>query len=199
MSSGERPLVPLLGAGAVLISVFGILGALALSPWFSVLENPLSDLGRAGRPSAPVFNGTLIASGLLGMGFIGGLWRRSVTPIERSGIALFGIAAAFVGLVGVFPTPHPYHYSASVGFYVTLTFALFVYGTGNALAGRTGAGLATIWLGVVHTASWVAWWVLMGDQGIAGPEAIGAGVFSVWVCGMVWRSYRNSSGPGVNV
>lgn len=189
--------LPFLGVAAVVISVVGMFGAVSLAPWFSVYENALSDLGRSGRPSAPVFNGALIASGVLGVGFIAKLWRRSAPRVERLGIVLFGGATAFVVLVGMFPTPHPYHFPVAVGFYVSLTFALFVYGTADALAGTVKIGLTTIWLGIVHTTSWVVWWVLMGDRGIARPEAIGAGVVAVWVLMMVWLKTRNNSEPVV--
>lgn len=188
-----RTVVPILGVGAVLVSVLGILSALALAPWFSVLENALSDLGRPGRTSAPIFNAALVVSGLLGIGFVGGLWRESATGIIRLGIAMVGAATAFVVLIGAFPTPHPYHSIVSVGFYLTLTFALFVLGTGDVLAGRGRVGLMAICLGIVHSTAWVVWWVLFDDQWIVGPEAIGASIFATWVCGLVWRSSRLSS------
>lgn len=189
----QRSLVPLLGAGAVLIWICGIVGALLLAPWFSFLEHALSALGRAGRRSAPLFNGALVVSGLLGILFVAGLGRQTGNAISRLGIALFGVAATTVVFLGAFPTPHPFHYPASVGFYLVLTFAIFVYGTGIAVAGSVKVGVAWIWLGIVHTTAWIAWWALLDDQGIAGPEALGASIFSVWVLGLAWRSYRTSA------
>lgn len=189
----DRRLVSLLGLGAVLVSVGGMLGALSLAPWFSVSENALSDLGRAGRPSAPVFNGALMASGLMGVGFVAGLWRRSAPGIERVGLLLFGVAAGFVVLVGVFPTPQPYHYFVAVGFYLALTFALFVDGVGDLRAGRAVGGLTTIGLGTVHAISWIGWGTLSDGRWIAGPEAVGVGVFSVWALATVWRTHSSAT------
>lgn len=197
MVPDDWPVLSFLGLTAVLISICGILGALALAPWFSVLEHPLSDLGSAGRVSAPVFNLALITSGTLGLGFVTGLWRRTEIWVRRLGLSMFGVAAGFVILIGVYPTPHSYHYPLAVGFYVTLTFALFVHGTGEVIAGNERFGLTTIWLGIVHTAAWLGWWRFMDGQGIAAPEVIGAVVFSVWVVSMVWRSYRSSRVVGM--
>jgi hypothetical membrane protein len=169
-----------LGVLGVAAFVLGTTVAVVLAPWFSPTANALSDLGARGQASAPAFNLGLIAAGVLGVGFAARLWPEAPGTVSRAGVALLGLALVSLALVGVFPVPHSYHVPAAIGFFVSLTYALFVYGTGQVLAGRARSGLVTVWLGIAHVTGWLGW-ALAGARGLAIPESMGAMILGVWV------------------
>lgn len=55
----------LLGIGAVISLYATIALSISISPWFSWVDNALSDLGNLRYGSAPIFNGGLLITGLL--------------------------------------------------------------------------------------------------------------------------------------
>lgn len=169
-----------LGVAGLAVSTLGIAVAIVLAPWFSPTANALSDLGEVGRASAPAFNYGLLAGGVLGVGFAVRLWPDASGRLGRVGVATLAAALASMALIGVFPLPHPNHFPVSVGFFALFTYALFVLGSAEALAGRVRAGLAAIWLAVAHVTGWVVW-IAVGTEGIAIPEAFGAACLGAWV------------------
>jgi len=169
-----------LGVLGIAASFVGIAVAMSLAPWFSLTGNALSDLGASGRASAPAFNGGLLLGGLLGVGFAARLWPEAPGPAGRLGVVLIAAALGALALIGVFPTPHPYHLPVAITFYVSFTYALFVYGSGEALAGRVREGLASIWVGIMHVTVWFVW-PFAGTHGVAIPEAAGALLLAIWV------------------
>jgi hypothetical membrane protein len=169
-----------LGLLALAVSFLGIAVAIALAPWFSPTANALSDLGVRGQASAPAFNYGLIAGGALGVGFAARLRPAATGRLGRAGVAVFAASFLSLALIGVFPTPHPYHFPAAAGFYALFTYGLFVYGSAEALAGRVRPGLLAIWLGVAHVTAWMGW-ALAGVEGLAIPETAGALLLGVWV------------------
>lgn len=175
-----------LGVIALGVSTLGIATAIALAPWFSPTANALSDLGVRGRASAPAFNYGLIAGGVLGVGFAVRLWFDAPGRIGRVAVVILGASLASMALIGVFPTPHSNHFPAAVAFFLLFTYALFAYGSGEALVGRVRAGLTTIWLGIAHVTGWVVW-ALAGIEGLAIPETIGAALLGVWVVATTQR------------
>jgi hypothetical membrane protein len=169
-----------LGVAALAVSVLGIAVAIALAPWFSPAGNALSDLGASGRASAPAFNYGLILGGILGTGFAVRLWPDAPGRLGRAGVGLLGVSFGSLALIGVFPTPHEYHFPVSVTFFTLFTYGLFVYGSADALAGRLRAGIGTVWLGIAHVTFWVGW-AAAGTDGLAIPETVGAVLLGVWV------------------
>ncbi|ADJ15376.1 DUF998 domain-containing protein [Halalkalicoccus jeotgali] len=88
--------------------------------------------------------------------------------------------------VGWFPTGHPYHLPVAAGFYLLVTFALWLDGTAGVLAGESRFGLAAIWLANTHLLQWLAWAAgLRIGPGLAIPETIGAALFALWVLARV--------------
>jgi len=171
------------GVAAVVVAFAAILGATLLSPTFSWSTSALSDLGVPGTTTAPLFDGGLLLAGLLGLPFVGWCWTRARNRFEAVGAALLALALVAMALVGVFPLhASDLHLPVAVAFYVLLTYGLFVYGTGNALAGSVRRGLGTLWLGVFHVSSWLLWaaGVRLG-AGLAIPETVGALLFAAWV------------------
>jgi hypothetical membrane protein len=169
-----------LGVLALAVSLLGIAAAIALAPWFSWTGNALSDLGVRGEASAPPFNYGLIAGGTLGVGFAARLWSDAPGRLGRAGLGVLGASFLSLALIGVFPTPHPYHFPVSLGFFALFTYGLFVYGSAKALAGRIRVGIGTIWLGISHVTFWAAW-AFAGTEGVAIPETVGALLLGVWV------------------
>lgn len=189
---------------APVVTLGAVLVATVVSPSFSWSSSALSDLGEPGAPTALLFNGGLLAGAALALPYVAAVGRVAEGRLTRLGVALFGLAAVSMGLVGLFPAGHPYHFPAAVSLYAFLTYGLFCYGTGRVLAGVSGPrpadersrrgpakrGLAAIWLGIGHLTSWVAWGTgLRVGPGLAIPEAIGAVLFVAWI-GLAWPSVR---------
>ena len=173
----------LCGILSVVIALGAIFGASVLSVDFTWSHHALSDLGAPGAPTAPVFNYGLILAGLFGLVFAGGLVVSSTHLLTRIGAITLVGSVAFLVLVGVFPIGHRYHLVVAVLFYVLFTYAMWLYGTGHVLAGRTTFGIGTMWIGIVHVTYWLLWGVgVRIGPGLAVPELVGAGLFSAWVC-----------------
>lgn len=178
-----RRLAALAGPVGVLVSVLGIFGSVALASWvvggwFTWTGNALSHLGASDRVVAPLFNYSLVASGVLGVAFAGRVWIAGTNTWHRLGAGLLGLGLANAALVGVFPVPHDLHGPVSVAFFVLLTLGLFAHGSGDAIADRARRSVLTTWLAVAH----VSGWVLLGFapfDGIALPELVG--VLGLWI------------------
>ncbi|MFC4451652.1 DUF998 domain-containing protein [Halorussus aquaticus] len=175
------------GVAAPLVTLGAILVATLVSPSFSWASSALSDLGRPGAPTAAIFNGGLVLGALLALPFVARVGLGARRHLTRAGVAAFGLAAVSMGLVGVFPEGHAYHFPSAISLYLFVTYGLFLYGSGRVRAGATNAGLAAIWLGVAHVTSWVVWAAgLRVGPGLAVPETVGAGMFVAWI-GLAWR------------
>lgn len=178
-----------LAAWAGVLSPAVALGAIAaavlVADGFSPTADALSDLGRVGRASAPLFNYGLVAAGLLAVPFGLPLVRASRHPLGTLGVGAFGVAALSLAGVGAFPLPTAPHAAVAVGFYLSFTVAFWLYGTGEVLAGAVRRGLATVWLGIVHVLTWVGWaaWAAVGGAapGLAIPETVGALLLVGWM------------------
>jgi hypothetical membrane protein len=168
------------GVAGILIGLAGIAAAIVVAPWFTWTGHALSDLGHPGRTSAPVFNWSLVAAGLLGVVFTIRLFTASEQIVERVGIGIVGVGMATLGLVGVFDITHPLHGPVAVAFFLGITYGWFVHGSGLAFSGAVRRGIGSIWLGVGHVTAWLLWAVVDLD-GIALPELAGALLLAVWI------------------
>jgi hypothetical membrane protein len=179
------------GAAAPVVTLGAILLATLLSESFSWGGSALSDLGRAGARTAPIFNGGLILGALLALPYVAEVAHAADRLLTRLGAATFGLAAVSMGLVGVFPSGTAYHAPAAIALYLCVTYGLFLYGSGLVRGDSPTRGLAAIWLGVGHVTSWVAWGAgLRVGPGLAVPEAVGAAIFVAWI-GLSWPFARN--------
>lgn len=190
------------GALAPVVTLGAILAAALLSPSFSWAGSALSDLGRAGALTAPIFNGGLVLGAVLALPYVARVALAADRLLTRLGTAAFGLAALSMGLVGVFPTGTAFHVPAALSLYLFVTYGLFLYGSGRIRAGavthgpeqarETTLGLAAIWLGVGHVTSWVAWGAgLRVGPGLAIPETVGAVIFVAWI-GLSWSQVTES-------
>lgn len=186
MSTRTRRLSSLAGAVAAVFTLGAIFVATLLSPGYSWTIHPLSALGGEGGVATPttrlVFNGGLVAGGLLGFGFAPAILAAARNRVELAGIGVFGVVLLALSLIGVFSLPHPLHVPVAVAFFGLLSVALGTYGVGNWLAGDRRRGALTVGLGVLNNTSWTLW-VLTGEvlrPGIAIPELLGALAFGLW-------------------
>ncbi len=125
-------IISLLGILGFCIAYCGISISILLSPWFNWYSNALSDLGVPSNPAAPVFNGSLILSGLI-LSFFG--LSLLIHEIENRriigtiGFVLFFISAIALMGIGLFnETIHFYHALSTLFFFLTLMLSSVVYG-----------------------------------------------------------------------
>lgn len=167
------------------------LAATLLSPTFSWTANALSDLGAPTAANPWLFNGGLVVAGVIAMPFAWVLFATARHVLEHVGAASFAGSVVGLALVGLFPVGTALHAPAAVAYFLLFTVAMWLYGTGAALAGDVRRGLVSIWLGIGHVLAWLAW-VAVGPDGIAVPELVGSVILLAW---LVWttRWVRSSS------
>lgn len=176
------------GPAGIAVAAFGIFGAILLAPWFEFTANALSDLGAAGEPTAPLFNGGLILGGLLAFAFCVRVWPAATNAAHRLGVALLAVGFVNMALVGVFALPDGRHRAVAVAFFLSFTYGLFVHGSGDVLAGHVSRGLTSIWLAVVHLTGWLLFAAAPFD-GLAIPELVGSATLAGWVL-LTFRAVR---------
>jgi hypothetical membrane protein len=178
----------LAGVVSVLLTTGAIGGAIVASAAFTVTGNALSDLGQPGNPAATplttlLFDGGLVLGGVVGLPFAAALWRAGRHPLERASAVPFAVVLVGMAGVGLFPAGRPLHVPAALTLYLGSMAAMSVDGVGAAVAGATRRAVGTLGLVAIHVAGW--WWWAAGGAvlrpGLAIPELLGAGVFSVWV------------------
>ena len=168
------------GFAGILAAFFAIFATAAAAPWFSWTDHALSHLGDPDRWSLFwLYNWGLAVAGILGSLFVARAALAFRTTLHR--LASVVLAATMVDLtaIGLFPVGHPLHGPVSVAFFVGLTYGLFLYGSGDVLAGRRHRGLVFVWLAIAHVTGWAVWQFVPWD-GVAVPELGGAVVLAVW-------------------
>lgn len=180
------------GAAAVLVTMAAILLATLVSPAFAWTGNALSDLGVTGTAAGTgttvlLFNGGLIAGGVLGLVFAVALARTRPTLAGSVVGGLFALTMALMGLVGVFPEDTDLHFPVAVGFYLLLSLSLWVDGALSFREGWRSRAVAGLGLGAVNLLGWLVWGVTgsVRRPGLAVPEIVGALALSAWA---VWLS-----------
>jgi len=176
----------LIGFLVPLVAYVGIFSAINNAPWFSWTQNALSDLGNSQvhPESAPYFNMSLMAAGILVTIFAIGIYSRMRNIIEKIGNILFILSGIALFEIGFFPEHvKPWHYIFSVAFFVLFGFALLIVGIGfviskhNLLLGIwgiiTGIADAIIWLAVP--------WCSLGVTGVAIPEFLSSFFGVIWI------------------
>ncbi|MFW5984193.1 MAG: DUF998 domain-containing protein, partial [Halobacteria archaeon] len=177
----------------VLVAATGIGIAALLTP-LDPLTQAISELGAPEAPYSAVMNISFIVGGVVSLPFAALLASEARNVYERSGAFFVSVAFLALTALGVFPIGRSYHIPAAITLYASFTVALWVHGTGEALAGETRRGLATVWLGnfnVIVWASWAFWRVYA--PGLALPEALGVSMFVVWILATTRRFYNSSA------
>ncbi|PCR91357.1 DUF998 domain-containing protein [Natrinema ejinorense] len=198
-------------AGAILSLGAITLGTVIAPPeTFTWQGRALSDMGRYGAPTFPLFNGGLILGGLVGLPFAWRLWITCRNSIERLGVVLLSIAVVGMIGVGVFFLEHTalyletsLHGVAALSVFGVAPFASWVYGSGAALAGDGRLAVASVWFGNVHPLAWLGWLLSLGGEAdtstwFAVPEFVAAVAFGGWIVVLaVTLRRRNDSEPDV--
>ena len=180
------------------IALIGIALAIWVSPWFNWFNNALSDLGHPTmlggsngvpglNPAAPIFNTSLILTGLVTL--ILTVWLIRYQVFERSIIGvvaaiLLTISQFFLIGIGVFHEGFGYtHFIVSVGFFVTLLIAGMIYGVRLMQEKHLRIiGIMAFILALISALIWVAYYLtLLPFTGVAIPEIISAVTAMVWV------------------
>lgn len=196
------------GIAGALVSLGAILLATIVAPpeTFTWQGHALSDMGRYGAPTFPIFNGGLVLSGLLGLPFIWLVWITSRNALERLGVALLALAVVGMIGVGIFFLDHTevyfessMHGLAALMVFGIAPFASWVYGTGAALAGDSRLAIASFWFGNVHPLAWLGWIFSVGGAAtsstwFAVPEFVVSVAFSGWILSLAFTIRQRDDG-----
>lgn len=176
------------GLAAVVVSLGGVLLATVLSPGFTWTDHALSELGVTGTApgtstTMAVFNGGLILGGVIGLVFSWYLYKTAEDDLTRVTGSLFGVTAALMGGVGVFPMDVSLHGSVAVGFFLFISMTLAVAGIAGLRRGNRQYGAISLLLAVGNVGVWSAWGLAGGPDviGLALPESGGSILISGWV------------------
>lgn len=163
----------------VVVWLGGTFVSTLLFPSFSWTADTLAAAGRAGRPSALLFDASIVLGALLGIVFLGRLWPETTHPHQRAGI---GLIAALVALTGgaQLGLRNPWFELIALAFVLLLLPALAIFGSGDVLAGRPRRGLLAVWLGVTHLLAWQVLTIIMGLSA-AVPTLLSLALLSTWV------------------
>ncbi|WP_222919505.1 DUF998 domain-containing protein [Natrinema sp. SYSU A 869] len=191
----RREIATYCGIAGAIVSLGAIaLATIVASPeTFTWQDRALSDMGRYGAPTFPLFNGGLVIGGLLGLPFAWRCWIASHNVLERLGIALLAIAVVGQIGVGIFFLEHTavyletsLHGLAALTVFGVAPFAGWIYGSGAALAGDGRLAVASFWFGIVHPIAWLGWLLSLGGDADSGtwfavPEFVAAVAFGGWI------------------
>ncbi|MHA1713448.1 MAG: DUF998 domain-containing protein, partial [Candidatus Ranarchaeia archaeon] len=175
--------------GLILCSTIGgIFGGVMLSPWFTWTGNALSDIGvyERGLYAATVFNSGLIIGGvmtiLLSIRFYNmysdhwGSWL---------GVRTLTFAGGALTTIGLFTeTSPPYHFIASVLFFVALPISMWLFSIRFLQEQRGKLGITSFSLPFI---SMLAWGIPYYN-GVAIPELISSISGWIWLTILIYSS-----------
>jgi hypothetical membrane protein len=180
------------GIASSLVGFASTLLATVLSPSFSWTGSALSDLGTAGAATPGLFNGGLVVAGIVALPFAWVLFATARHVLEQLGAASFAGSVVGLALVGAFPIGTALHTPVAIAYFLLFTVAMWLHGSGAALAGDVRRGLVSIWLGMGHLLAWLGW-AASGIEGIAIPEIVGSAILLAWIV-RTTRWVRRSTG-----
>ncbi|MFQ5833241.1 MAG: DUF998 domain-containing protein [Candidatus Thorarchaeota archaeon] len=182
-----------IGILAPVIAFVSIAASIIMSPWFDWTQHDLSHLGmyENGSAAAIIFNGGLMATGVLMLIFFIG-YTRSVDETSIQLLMLpFIIAMASLTLIGVFPAGSgPVHFIASLGFLLSFPFAMSIVGISwIRIESRRVFAAASLVVGILLLLMWIL--VLISPSftfGAAIPETLTAVSAAIWLW-LAWSRY----------
>ena len=198
-----------LAAGCGIAAATTALGAILLA---TVLASPetftwrgraLSDMGRYGAETFWLFNGGLVAAGLIGTPFVWLLWVTARNALERLGTVVFALALAGMALVGVFFLEHTewyleteLHVPAAALTFGAAPIAQLLLGLGALRAGERDWGWLSVCFGLAHPLVWAGWlWYVSTIAAspmawFAVPEFLAAALFGGWTLLRAIRAFE---------
>ncbi|MCL7398965.1 MAG: DUF998 domain-containing protein [Thaumarchaeota archaeon] len=168
----------IIGLLSLVIAYSSIALSISVSPWFSWIENALSDLG-ARHPSSPIFNLGLMLSSVLALIFAIGLKRLHGGVLGTISVTLYVLSTISLFMIGFFPeTAGIIHYYVSVAFFVFVALTLIAFGICSLISRprSIAIGIAMLLLAVLAIVVWLFPW-----KGVAIPELISSLAISTWV------------------
>jgi hypothetical membrane protein len=166
------------------IVMFGCM-LLAIVSWkqFNWTDNALSDLGIQTGITPILFNGSLIASGLLFIVFALGL-SKSVGKnlMGKIGSGSFIIASVFLMAIGILNESFsPIHNVVAVTFFIFLFISLMFLSVSFWQSGKRKLSLFTLISILSGSVMWILQFTLHYVQGIAIPEAVSGFLGATWI------------------
>ncbi|MEM4487287.1 MAG: DUF998 domain-containing protein [Desulfurococcaceae archaeon] len=157
----------IISIASVLAPLLSICLSIALSGWFDLWENALSDLGHPTKSGiSPIFNLGLSLGGLL----IAVSACKCLHSVNRLfGVLLFAAGYSLI-LVAVFNEAYGYlHFIASVVFFVLILLFSILYAT--KLRNKYFTALV-LWLVILSATTWTLHFTFRTPKGAAVPELI---------------------------
>jgi hypothetical membrane protein len=165
-----------------------ILTAIALYPPFSWTENALSDLGIVEGATSMIFNGGLIASGILALAFAAGVntyLQESIT--WKIGAFLFALDAIALMMIGVFPEKTAPHFPASLAFFALFPLAMLFIGTALTRKGEKKMAAFSSIAAIFSIAVWAFQYTVGFGKGVAIPETLTSLAVSAWALALGFK------------
>lgn len=156
-----------------------------LNPWFRITGNALSDLGGGNMlvnghpaPTDPwIYNGGLILTGILIIGFASYSQISIDRKMENAGLSFFIVSGLFLMLIGIYHEGTYPHDFVSIWFFILASLSYLVVGL-SLLAGHKEHGAAILLIVIL---SWIAY-ALVKWQSVAEDEIFGIAVIDAVVC-----------------
>ncbi|MGQ9759890.1 MAG: DUF998 domain-containing protein [Candidatus Methanomethylicaceae archaeon] len=167
------------GIGAIISLYTTIALAISISPWFSWIDNALSDLGNLRYESAPIFNVGLLITGLL-LILYSFISLRDHAPKTAYLLAFTGFAMQLVGLLcenyGII------HFYVSVILFISLPIASMAY--------FIEKRCYLTWLVFVAVPFWMLHFQGGLFRGVAIPEILSSFVVLPWLIATLIRVWK---------
>ncbi|MDG7006921.1 MAG: DUF998 domain-containing protein [Nitrososphaerota archaeon] len=158
-----------------------ILASVALSPWFNIYDNALSDLGNfvTNGQVAYVYDAGLVVSGGLILVFAVLYSRESRDRRALVWTSPLAVAATDLALVGVFPesTGH-IHGVVSEIFFLMIVVTMLAYSYVSWPLGSPRVGAVALVFGILSA---IIWFVTWPWPGVAIQESTTSGMTAVWL------------------
>lgn len=169
------------GIAAALAAYPFILASVALSPWFNLYDNALSDLGNtvSNGQVGYVYDAGLVASGAMILLFAVLLSRGARDRRVLIWTVPLMLAAVDLAMVGVFSenTGH-IHGVVSEVFFLMIVVAMLAYSYVSWPLGSPRIGAVALVFGILSA---VIWYVTWPWSGVAIQESVTSGMTAVWV------------------
>ena len=178
----------LLGPATVLSGLLTIVISILSNPWFDVLKHALSDMGRVGLSTAWIFNGGLLITSLLALGYAYCLANIFSRKLGVAFLGIYIVAAVSLALIAIFPEGTDPHYYVSLQFFILMTFNLLLFGIALLLESRIRTATASISMFILSLVGSVA----VKWPSIASIELYNVAIYAGWF--ILMFSISRSSG-----